>query len=1176
MNDINECKQARKKPAGKDQLLKTKLTTALDGFWCHQLVAILITAAATALRAVFFSDLGRGIPYLTYYPAVMLAALSGGLLPGLLATTVSALLSLFWIQEGLVSVQESMALAVFVISGVMVSIICDSLRRSKERAILAENAQRDRLKELNCLYSISNLIETGNSLDKILQGSAELMPSAWFYPEIACACVSLDGKQYRTSNYRKTDWRLSAELKVTGHPVGMIEVSYLEERPTKDEGPFLKEERRLINSIADRLGTVVNRHMADTALQESEVQHLSILKTAMDGFWLADTEGRLLEVNEAYCRMSGYSLQELLAMRIPDLESVESAADTAAHIQKIVAHGKDRFESRHRRKDGSCYDVEISCQYRRINDGSFVAFLSDITERKKAETALQESRRRYHDIVEGTTDLITKVDVNGRITFVNSASSEVFGLTPEECMGRNAFDFIALEDREATLTAFSGWLMDPTRQFVHENRQVKIDGTIRSMMWKISAEHDESGRIVGFLSIARDITARKKAEESLRLDSQIMANMAAGVCLTSVTSAAIVYVNDRFEKMFGYAAGELIGQPVSAINADVHLASAEKRREIVAEITRHGQWEGEVRNVRKDGTTFWCHMRVTAFVHSLYGHVLIAVHHDINESKLTGDELRLSEARLRLAVRSANIGLWDWDHVSGTIYFSPEWKSHIGYHDDEIPNRFEEWQNRLHPDDLARTLQTLQSYLAHPVGRHKDEFRLRHKDGTYRFISSTADVVCDANGKPVRMLGGHLDITDRKEAEISSRDRNEEWKRTFDSISDMVSVHDPQFKILRFNQAFAKTFGSKCESDSIVGKYCFDTIHVTTEPIGACPMCEALASRAVVTREIFEPKFDRYLEVTVSPVMNEKGEIVEIIHVVRDITQRKQMELDLFQARKLESVGRLASGIAHEINTPIQYIGDHARFLKDGIEDLSPLFEKYNELLVASRMGVPTVALAKDVAALQEKMDLEYFRRKAPGSVGHVLEGVQRVSTIVKAMKDFSHPGSFEMSLTQLNREIESTTIVCRNEWKYVAELQLDLDPELPPVQCLPGEINQVILNLIMNAAQAIGELQKRTAEKEITKGLIIVSTRKEGDQVRISITDSGCGIADAHKAKIFAPFFTTKEVGKGTGQGLSMAYNVIVKRHRGTIDFITEQGKGTTFNIRLPAELKIGKGGNT
>jgi two-component system NtrC family sensor kinase len=795
---------------------------------------------------------------------------------------------------------------------------------------------------------------------------------------------------------------------------------------------------------------ITERKQAEEMLRVREERVHSILTTAMDGFWLTDMQGHLLEVNDAYCRMSGFSALELLAMRIPDLEFAESAADTASHILKIVTQGEDRFESRHKRKDGSAFDVEVSVKCEPAYGGRFVAFVRDITASKKAVATIQESRGRYHDIVEGTADLITKVDVNGRITFVNNASSEVYGLTPEECIGRNAFDFIALEDREATRTAFRTWLMDTKLNFAHENRQVSIDGTLRSMMWTISAEHDESGSIVGFLSFARDITERKRMDE----------------------------------------------------------------------------------------------------------------------------ELRLSEARLRLSVRAANVGLWDWDMVADTVYFSPEWKSHIGYRDDEFPNRFEAWQNRLHPDDLARTLQTLQTYLAHPVDRHKDEFRLRHKDGTYRFIVSTADVLCDANGKPVRMLGGHLDITDRKETEARARDRNEEWKRTFDSISDMVSVHDSNFRILRVNQAFARTFGSKYAPGSIVGKYCFSTVHGLDEPIGTCPMCEALASRAVVTKEMFEPTLERYLEVTVSPVMDVGGEVMEIIHVVRDITERKRMELDLAQARKLESVGRLASGIAHEINTPIQYIGDHARFLKEGLADLVPLFAKYDELLAASRTGAPTRALAEEVVALQEKTDLEYFRRKAPSAVDHALEGVQRVATIVKAMKDFSHPGASEMSRTQLNRSIESTTIVCRNEWKYVADLQLDLDPALPPVSCLHGEINQVILNLVVNAAQAIGELQARTAEKETTKGLITISTRKEGGQVRISITDTGIGIAEEHKTKLFVPFFTTKEVGKGTGQGLSMAYNVIVKRHSGTIDFETEPGKGTTFNIRLPLEQKVAEGG--
>jgi signal transduction histidine kinase len=187
---------------------------------------------------------------------------------------------------------------------------------------------------------------------------------------------------------------------------------------------------------------------------------------------------------------------------------------------------------------------------------------------------------------------------------------------------------------------------------------------------------------------------------------------------------------------------------------------------------------------------------------------------------------------------------------------------------------------------------------------------------------------------------------------------------------------------------------------------------------------------------------------------------------------------------------------------------------------------------------------------------------EVPQAIQQSLQGIGRVTTIVRAMKEFSHPGSEEKSDTDLNRAIETTITVARNEWKYVAEVVTDFDPALPLVRCLPGEINQVILNLIVNAAHAIADVVENNGK---SKGTITIRTRSQGDRVEIRVSDTGTGIPETIRAKIFDPFFTTKGVGKGTGQGLAIAHSVIVDKHGGTISCETEVGKGTTFVIRLP-----------
>jgi signal transduction histidine kinase len=277
------------------------------------------------------------------------------------------------------------------------------------------------------------------------------------------------------------------------------------------------------------------------------------------------------------------------------------------------------------------------------------------------------------------------------------------------------------------------------------------------------------------------------------------------------------------------------------------------------------------------------------------------------------------------------------------------------------------------------------------------------------------------------------------------------------------------------------------------------------------------------------------------------------------IVRRQQQ---LAQAQKLESVGQLAAGIAHEINTPTQYVGDNARFLKDAFGDLNSLLTAYEELLNAAKQGrVDATAVAR-VEAAAAAADVEYLRGEIPRAIDQSLDGVERVAKIVRAMKEFSHPGLSEKTAIDLNQAITNTLTVATNEWKYVADVVTQFDTRLPPVECYPAAFNQVILNLIVNAAHAVGDVVAKAPGR---KGTITLSTHRDGAWVEVRAQDTGAGIPEAIRTRIFDPFFTTKEVGKGTGQGLSIVHAVVVEKHHGTIRFETEVGKGSTFIVRLP-----------
>ncbi|MGD8524533.1 MAG: ATP-binding protein [Desulfobacterales bacterium] len=305
-----------------------------------------------------------------------------------------------------------------------------------------------------------------------------------------------------------------------------------------------------------------------------------------------------------------------------------------------------------------------------------------------------------------------------------------------------------------------------------------------------------------------------------------------------------------------------------------------------------------------------------------------------------------------------------------------------------------------------------------------------------------------------------------------------------------------------------------------------------------------------------------YLGFTISPIRVEAQIISGFIIIGADITERKALDNNLAQAEKLKSIGQLAAGIAHEINTPTQYVGDNTRFLQDAFQDIVQILTQYDRLLQAVKSGGVTADLIGEVEQEMNAADVDFLLEEIPAAIQQSLEGVNRIGKIVRAMKEFSHPGQEGKKTIDINKAIESTITVARNEWKYVADMVTDLDPSLPLVSCLPGELNQVILNLIVNATHALADVKERQSEQ---KGFIKVATCQKKNFVEIQISDSGSGIPEDIRHRIFDPFFTTKEPGKGTGQGLAIAHSVIVEKHGGSIHLETQEGTGTTFTICLP-----------
>jgi PAS domain S-box-containing protein len=443
----------------------------------------------------------------------------------------------------------------------------------------------------------------------------------------------------------------------------------------------------------------------------------------------------------------------------------------------------------------------------------------------------------------------------------------------------------------------------------------------------------------------------------------------------------------------------------------------------------------------------------------------------------------------------------------------------------------------------------------------EDVLRQGHRELELRVKERTADLTT-ANAMLVKQ------IIELGQVEASLRESEERYRELFENAQDAIYVHDIQGNYLSVNAA-AERIGGYSRHE-IIGRNFADFMApeyaewIRTNKLGG--KGEKAYEIEMITKD------GRSVPVEVSTrLIYDKGVVVGVQGIGRDITERKQalevlrkLEVQLQQAQKLESIGQLAAGIAHEINTPTQYVSDNTRFLQDAFQDLIWVQQKYFQLAEACRAGSATDRLLTEVEALAKQADVDFLTQEIPKALGQALEGTERISKVVQSMKDFAHPGASVMQPCDLNKSIESTITVACGEWKYVAEMVTDFDTTLPLVPCLQGEFNQVVLNLIINAGHAIGDV---IGEGSAGKGTITISTRHNGEWAEIRVSDTGTGISRVNCARIFDPFFTTKEVGKGTGQGLSISHNVVVEKHGGTITVETEEGVGTTFIIRLPLQ---------
>ncbi len=394
-------------------------------------------------------------------------------------------------------------------------------------------------------------------------------------------------------------------------------------------------------------------------------------------------------------------------------------------------------------------------------------------------------------------------------------------------------------------------------------------------------------------------------------------------------------------------------------------------------------------------------------------------------------------------------------------------------------------------------------------------------------------------------------------ADIETRIRVESESNAFFRLSpDLLGIIGHDMKIRHVNPSWNRALGY--DEHELLGRDYLSLVHPEDMPRTLKEAGKLMQAGACVDFENrFRSRTGEWRWISWAATSDQTRGL--FYAVARDITRQREMQRELAQAQKLEAVGQLASGVAHEINTPMQFIGDNVRFVSDSFGDVVKVIQGTKAALCEANLPAP---VAEAISGLTKQLDLDYLVDEIPHALTETLDGVRRVAELVKALKEFAHPDTSLMEAVDVNETISRALVLSRGVVKHLARVEVQLD-KLPLIPCQVGLLGQVFLNLIVNAAHAIEDKAAKTGNSQL--GLITVTSGVVDGKIVVKIGDSGCGIPHAIRERIFEPFFTTKEVGRGSGQGLPLVRSVVVERHGGDLTFETEVGVGTTFSVSLP-----------
>lgn len=930
----------------------------------------------------------------------------------------------------------------------------------------------------------------------------------------------------------------------------------------------------------------------------------ALFEDAPLGICLVGLDERFLKVNDTLCQILGYASEELLAITWTRLVFPGDLDILRNRIEQLTPGSGEHQSAEIRIIHRSGAPIWVVMRTWMVRDRIGMPFnvavqMEDVTERKQKERTLRESEDRFRVMADNSPAMMWATDAKGTVQFMNIASRKFCGLDSGELDPRK-WRLLTHPSNVPEYAAEFERAIRERSDFSQEARVQRADGEWRLVGSKAKPSLSPTGDYLGHIGLSADISDRRQAELArqfeLSMIQSIHAETLEGILVVN-EKGLIVSLNKRFLEIWRISSPSASGQLLDTITGTLdllvlsHIAGLMEAPEVfikrIQELYEHPDEVDHCEIELRDGRTVERHSTglrnpVGAYLGRVWFFRDITTHKraevslqnakdDADEAnrQLLAERTILESERKILRVLIDNIPefMYVKDKLSRFVLANCHLASMVGVNTPE--ELLGKTDFDFYPPELANAFyQDEQDLMRSGQPLYNHEEKGLDEAGNETRILTTKVPIRDNNGQIVGIAGVGRDITARTRMENALKEAEQKYRGIFNNSIVGIFQSTPDGVFLNVNPAMASIFGYDSQTEmiaSVTNIACDiyvdpkrrEELKESIDRLGGLQSVEGQAFRKDGAKI--------WVSMSIRATFQD-GVAVRYDGMCEDITERIALREQLLQAQKLESVGQLAAGIAHEINTPTQYIGDNVQFLKDSFNDLKNLIVQYERLLSFDQRSATSCEAASEVAAFAKRVDAAFLLEEIPKAIEQTLEGVIRVSTIVAAMKEFSHPGTKEKIPLDLNHAIESTITVARNEWRYVADVETDLDPSLPQILCQPGEFNQVILNLIVNAAHAITDVVQ---SGRAAKGKITVQTLNSVDWAEVRIQDTGGGIPEEIRARVFDPFFTTKEIGKGTGQGLAIARSVVVDKHGGTIHFETQEGVGTAFIVRLPHNEK-------